>query len=38
MDTATRVQILNEADCISHSTNTLAKDMKLNLLGLAMVK
>ena len=25
MDTATRVQILNEADCISHSTNTLGK-------------
>ena len=25
MDTATRVQILNETDCISHSTNTLGK-------------
>ena len=27
MDTATRVQILNETDCISHSTNTLGKGM-----------
>ena len=27
MDTATRVQILDETDCISHSTNTLGKDM-----------
>ena len=26
-DTATRVQIQYEADCISHSTNTLGKDM-----------
>ena len=25
MDTATRVQILDETDCISHSTNTLGK-------------
>ena len=27
MDTATRVQILDEADSISHSTNTLGKGM-----------
>ena len=27
MDMATRVQILDEADCISHSTNTLGKGM-----------
>ena len=27
MDTATRVQILDETDCISHSTNTLGKGM-----------
>ena len=27
MDTATRVQILDESDCISHSTNTLGKGM-----------
>ena len=27
MDTATRVQILDEIDCISHSTNTLLKGM-----------
>ncbi len=27
MDTATRVQTLDEADCISHSTNTLGKGM-----------
>ena len=25
MDKATRVQILDETDCISHSTNTLGK-------------
>ena len=25
MDTATRVQFLDETDCISHSTNTLGK-------------
>ena len=25
MDTATRVQILDETDCISYSTNTLGK-------------
>ena len=27
MDTATRVQILDETDCISHSTKTLGKCM-----------
>ena len=27
MNTATRVQILDETDCISHSTNTLGKGM-----------
>ena len=27
MDTATRVQILDETDCISHNTNTLGKGM-----------
>ncbi len=27
MDTATRVQILDKIDCISHSTNTLGKGM-----------
>ena len=32
MDTATRVQILNETDCISHCTNTLGKDMNQMIL------
>ena len=27
MDAVTRVQILDETDCISHSTNTLGKGM-----------
>ena len=27
MDTVTRVQILDEIDCISHSTNTLGEGM-----------
>ena len=27
MDTVTQVQILDETDCISHSTNTLGKGM-----------
>ena len=27
MDTVTRVQILDESDCISHSTSTLGKSM-----------
>ena len=29
MDTVIRVQILDEADCISHSTNTIGKGMKI---------
>ena len=28
IDKAARVQILDEADCISHNTNTLGKGMK----------
>ena len=32
MVTVIRVQILNEAVCISHSTNTLGKGMKLIIL------
>ena len=38
MDTATRVQILGETDCISHSTNTLGKGMNPNILPPAMGK
>ena len=38
MDTATRVQILDEADCISHSTNTLGKGMNPIILPPAMGK
>ena len=38
MDTATRVQILDESDCISHSTNTLGKGMNPIILPLAMGK
>ena len=38
MDTATRVQILDETDCISHSTNTLGKGMNPIILLLAMGK
>ena len=33
-----RVQILDEADCISHSTNTLGKDMNPIILPPAMGK
>ena len=29
MDTVTRFQILDETDCISHSTNTLGEGMNL---------
>ena len=36
MDTATRVQILDETDCISHSTNTLGKGMNPIILPPAM--
>ena len=37
MDTATRVQILEEADCISLSTNTLWKGMNPIILPPAIV-
>ena len=36
MDTATRVQILDQIDCISHSTNTLGKGMNPIILPPAM--
>ena len=38
MDTATRVQILDESDCIWHSTNTLEKGMNPIILPPAMGK
>ena len=38
MDTATRVQILDETDCISNSTNTLGKGMNPIILPPAMGK
>ncbi len=38
MNTATRVQILDETDCISHSTNTLGKGMSPIILPPAMGK
>ena len=38
MDTTTRVQILDETDCISHSTNTLGKGMNPIILPPAMSK
>ena len=38
MDTATRVQILDQANCISHSTNTLGKGMNQIILPLDMGK
>ena len=38
MDTATRVQILDQANCISHSTNTLGKGMDPIILPPAMGK
>ena len=38
MDTATRVQILDETDCLSHSTNTLEKGMNPIILPPAMGK
>ena len=37
-DTATRVQILDLTDCISHSTNTLGKGMNPLILPPAMGK
>ena len=38
MDTATRVQILDLTDCISHTTNTLEKGMNPIILPPAMGK
>ena len=38
MDTATRVQILDETNCISHSTNTLGKGMNPIILSPSMGK
>ena len=38
MDTATQVQILNEAVCILQSTNTLGKGMNLIILSPVMGK
>ena len=38
MDTATRVQILDESDCISHSTNILGKGMDTIILTPAIGK
>ena len=38
MDTAIRVQILDETDCTSHSTNTLGNGMNPIILPPAMGK
>ena len=38
IDTTTRVQILDETDCISHCTNTLGKGMNPIILPPAMGK
>ena len=38
MDTAARVQILDETDCISHRTNTHGKGMNQIILPPAMGK
>ena len=38
MDTATRVQILDETDCILHCTNNLGKGMNPTILPPAMGK
>ena len=38
MDTATKVQILDKTDCISHSTNALGKGMNPFILPAAMGK
>ena len=38
MDSATRVQMLDETDCISHSTNTIGKSMNPIILPPAMGK
>ena len=38
MDTTTRVQLLDEAICISHSTNTLGKSMDPTICPSAISK
>ena len=38
MDTATRVQILDETDCILHCSNILGKGMNPNILPPTMGK
>ena len=38
MDTATRVQILDDTDCISHGASTLGKSMNPIILSPAMGK
>ena len=38
MDTVTRLQFLDETDCISHSANTLGKGMNQIILPPAMGK
>ena len=38
IDSATRVQILDDTDCISHSTNTLGKGMNPIILPPVMGK
>ena len=38
MDMEAQVQILDEAECISHSTNTLWKSMNPTILSLAASK
>ena len=38
MNMATWIQILDEADCISHSTNTLGKDIDPIIFNPAMSK
>ena len=38
MNTVTRVQILDEPDCISHRTNTLGKGMNIIIVPLPMGK
>ena len=38
MDTITRVQILNLADCVSHNSNTFGKDMNPIVLPPALVR
>ena len=38
MDTAIRVQILDDTDCVSHSTNTLGKGMNPIILPPTMGK